>query len=97
MRYREYLKILKFLFPNEEEDNDQDDDDSISEMDIAEGDIKVTTLSGESATFPYQPQKKILNIKKDIEAEFKTPPNKQRLLYQDKELKVCSSYTLLFN
>jgi hypothetical protein len=95
MRYREYLKILKFLFPNEEEDNDQDDDDSISEMDIAEGDIKVTTLSGESATFLYQPQKKILNIKKEIEAEFKTPPNKQRLLYQDKELKVFSCYTVV--
>ncbi len=88
-RYKEYLKILKFLFPNEEENIAVQDGDSISEMDIAaEGDITVTTLSGESATFAYQPQKKILDIKNEVEAVFETPPNKQRLLYQDKELKV---------
>ena len=85
--YKEYLKILTFLFPNEEEEIDYDDD-SVAEMEVAEGYITVTTLSGESATFEYQLKKKILDIKKEIEKEFKTPPNKQRLLFEDKELKV---------
>ena len=89
MRYKEYLKILKFLFPNEEDGDAAQDGDSISEMDIAaEGDITVITLYGVKATIAYQPQKKILDIKNEVEAVFETPPNKQRLLYQEKELKV---------
>jgi hypothetical protein len=85
-RYKEYLKILTYLFPNEEDDNDQDDY-FMSEMDI-EGDIKVTTLSGESETFAYQPKKRIRDVKNEIEEKFKIPPSKQRLLYQDEELQV---------
>ena len=88
--YKEYIKVLNFLFPNEE-DIDEDDCDT-SEMEITEscveGEIKVTTLSGESAVIVYQPRKKILKIKSEVEEKFKIAPNKQRLLYQDKELKV---------
>lgn len=78
------MKTLKFLFPNEEDEVD----DSIFEMDIVEGDIRVITLSGVLETFEYQPQKKICHLKGEIENKFKTPPDKQRLLYNDQELKV---------
>ena len=82
--------MLNFLFPNEEDIDENDYD--ISEMEITEscveGEIKVTTLSGESDVIVYQPRKKISTIKNEVEEKFKIAPNKQRLLYQDKELKV---------
>ena len=82
--------MLNFLFPNEE---DIEKDNDISEMEITEscveGEIRVTTLSGDIAVIAYEQRKKISTVKKDIEEKLKIPPNKQRLLYQDKELKVC--------
>lgn len=86
--------MLNFLFPNEE-DIDEDDSD-ISQMEITEScvgsKITVTTLSGESAVIVYQPGTRISTIKDEVEEKFKIPPNKQRLLYQDKELKVLHLY-----
>ncbi|XP_028413485.1 uncharacterized protein LOC114536328 [Dendronephthya gigantea] len=84
-RYQQYLKTMNFLFPNEEED---EDNNSIVEMDIAEGEIKVITLSGEHAILKYQRRKTIRVVKEEVERELKTPPERQRLLYQEKELKM---------
>ena len=83
---------MTFLFPNEEDDIEQDEY-SISEMDIAEGDITVTTLSGESEIFAFHPKRKIEDIKNEVEEKFKISPDKQRLLYQDKDLRVFFLYS----
>lgn len=90
--------MLNFLFPNEE---DIEKDNDVSEMEITEscveGEIRVTTLSGDIAVIAYEQRKKISTVKKDVEEKLKIPPNKQRLLYQDKELKVCvTSFWLSF-
>ena len=85
--YQEYLETLDFFFPPEVEKND-DDGYQAQRAAAVSGKIYVTTISGESATLLYNPNKKILDIKKEVENELKTPPEKQRLLYQNKELKV---------
>ena len=84
--YKEYLETLDFLFPPEEEV-----DESAYQAEcaaIGSGKIYVTTISGESVNLSYHPLKKIFDIKKEVENELKTPPEKQRLLYRNKELKV---------
>ena len=84
--YQEYLETLDFLFPPEEEYEDSDSQAEFSAT--SSGKIYVTTISGESVTLPYNPFKKIFDIKKEVENELKTPPDKQRLLFRNKELKV---------
>lgn len=85
--YKEYLETLDFLFPPEEEKNN-----AINEVFAASntvtGKIYVTTMSGESVTLSYYPNKKIFDIKREIASKLKTPPEKQRLLYHNNELKV---------
>ena len=54
--------------------------------------VSVTTLSGECATLLYDSNKTILDLKKEIEKELKTPCDKQYLVYQNTELKVCTAY-----
>ena len=84
--YQEYLETLDFLFPPEEEYADSDSQAEFSAS--SSGKIYVTTISGESVTLLYTPFKKIFDIKKEVENELKTPPDKQRLLFRNKELKV---------
>lgn len=84
--YQEYLETLDFLFPPEEEYEDSGYQEECSVT--SSGKIYVTTISGESVTLPYSPCKKIFDIKKEVENELKTPPEKQRLLFRNKELKV---------
>ena len=85
--YKDYLETLDFLFPPEEEH-----DESGYQAECAaignSGKIYVTTISGESVTITYFPRKTIMDIKKDVEKELKTSPDKQRLIYRNKELKV---------
>ena len=86
--YKEYLETLDFLFPPEEEN-----DNSVSQAEcvaLVSGKLYVTTMSGESATLSYHPYKKIMDVKKDVEKELKASVANQRLLYQNKELKVQS-------
>jgi hypothetical protein len=47
-------------------------------------------MSGESVTIMYHPNKKITDVKKEVEIKLKTPAGNQRLLYQNKELKVTT-------
>jgi hypothetical protein len=85
--YKEYLETLDFLFPPEEEI-----DKSVYHPECAAvgfGKIYVTTISGESVTLTYYAHKTIMDIKKEVEKELKTTPDKQRLIYQNKELKVA--------
>ena len=79
------METLDFLFPPEEPD---DDVHEIACAALATGNLFITTLSGESATLSYHPFKKILDIKKEVESQLKAPAANQRLLYQNKELKV---------
>ena len=84
--YKEYLETLDFLFPPEEENDESGYQAECTA--VGSGKIYVTTISGESVTLSYYPHKKIFDIKKEVENELKTPPEKQRLLYRNKELKV---------
>ncbi|XP_046855302.1 uncharacterized protein LOC124448303 [Xenia sp. Carnegie-2017] len=86
--YREYLETLEYLYPNEGEEeiieekveNGQDS-----------GNIFVTTMSGELLTLSYHRNKRIIDLKKEVQVGLKTEPEKQRLLYQNNELKVRTS------
>ena len=84
--YQEYLKTLDFLFPPEEEKEDSGYQAAFAAL--SSGDLYVTTMSGESVTLSYHPNKRIVDIKKEVENKLKTPSKNQRLLYQNKELKV---------
>ena len=85
------METLDFLFPNVDEEEDAGvDGSSASVASATSSHIVVTTLSGECATLSYNPNKTILDLKKEIEKELKTPCDKQRLLYQNTELKVCT-------
>ena len=79
--YQEYLETLDFLFLPEEEFEDSDSQAEFSAT--SSGQIYVTTISGESVTLPYNPFKKIFDIKK-VENELKTPPDKQRYFSETK-------------
>ena len=85
-KYQEYLETLDFLFPPEEEQEDSGYQTEFAT--ISSGDLYVTTMSGESVTLSYHPLKRIADIKKEVENKLKTPTKNQRLLYQNKELKV---------
>ncbi|CAB4045531.1 Ubiquitin-60S ribosomal L40, partial [Paramuricea clavata] len=85
--YKEYLETLDFLFPPEEEADESAYQAECAATGIGSGKIYVTTISGESVTLSYYPLKKIFDIKKEVEKELRTPPEKQRLLYRNKELK----------
>ena len=87
--YKEYLETLDFLFPPEEENNGGAGYQADCAA-VGSGNLYVTTISGESVTLSYSPYKKISDIKKEVENELKTPSEKQRLLFQNKELKVMS-------
>ena len=88
--YQEYLETLDFLFPPEEEKEDSGYPAEFSA--VSWGDIHVTTMSGESVTLSYYPNKRIADIKKEVENKLKTPTKNQRLLYQNKELKVLTYF-----
>lgn len=83
--YKDYVEALEFLFPNQE-----DQEIYFDEMDVSEdvGSIYVTTMSGESLTLSYNRNKRIINLKKEVETELKTEHGKQRLFFQNKECEV---------
>ena len=86
--YKEYLETLDFMFPPvEENDNSGSQAECVA---IVSGKLYVTTMSGESATLSYDPYKKIRDVKKEVEEKLKASVGNQRLLYQNKELKVQS-------
>ncbi|XP_046855656.1 uncharacterized protein LOC124448712 [Xenia sp. Carnegie-2017] len=85
--YKEYLEALEFLFPNEE--NEEIPSKETTYM-LQTGNLYITTMSGESLTLTYYQNKRISDLKKEVQSGLKTEPEKQRLLYQNKELKVYS-------
>ena len=82
--YREYVETLEYLFPNEEEEMITENTENFKDG----GNIYVTTMSGESLMLSYHWNKRILDLKKEVQAGLKAEPEKQRLLYQNNELKV---------
>ena len=86
--YKEYLETLDFLFPPEVENKGSAGYQAESAVVFGSGNVYVTTISGEAVTLSYQSLKRIVNIKKEVENELKIPPEKQRLLFRNKELQV---------
>ena len=83
------METLDFLFPPEEE---IDESGYQAAAAVGFGKIYVTTISGESVTITYYAHKTIMDIKKEVERELKTSPDKQRLIYRNKELKVALKF-----
>jgi hypothetical protein len=50
--------------------------------------IAVAVMGGETAIIPYQGNMTVLSLKYKIQERFGIEPQKQRLLYKEKELKV---------
>lgn len=64
-------------------------------VDDSSSHIVVTTLSGERTTLVFNPDQTIMNLKDKIEDKLNAPFNKQYLLYNDVELKVCILFRYL--
>ena len=92
--YREYLETLEYLYPNEgEEEIIEEKVENAQDS----GNIFVTTMSGELLTLSYHRNKRIIDLKKEVQVGLKTEPEKQRLLYQNNELKVSQIKLLFLN
>ena len=95
-QYKNYVETLEFLFPTLS-GHDEIDAAGQSISPTAEDSIShivITTLSGECTTIIYDPDQTIVELKDKVEQELKTPSNKQSLLYNDIEMKVCISISL---
>ncbi|XP_028396153.1 uncharacterized protein LOC114520132 [Dendronephthya gigantea] len=84
-QYQQYLESLEFLFPaidavNCNEAIIQSSDEG------SKSHIYITTLSGKYTTIDYNPNQTIIDLKKNVEKDLKTPHKKQCLLYNDIEL-----------
>ncbi|CAH3186653.1 unnamed protein product [Porites lobata] len=88
-RYLECLATLENLFPRLEVSSAPGDADWSS----AEGNktISVVMLGGDSTVVEYQPNMSILALKAFIKSRLGPEPDKQRLLYEEEELKTHSS------
>ena len=84
IKYKNYLETLEFLFPTVEAG-----DDVYQSADVSTSHIVVTTLSGECTTLVFNPDQTIMSVKDFVEKELNIPANKQSLLYNNIELKVC--------
>ena len=84
IKYKNYLETLEFLFPTVEAG-----DDVYQSADVSTSHIVVTTLSGECTTLVFNPNQTIMSVKDFVEKELNIPANKQSLLYNNIELKVC--------
>ena len=76
---------MEFLFPTV--DVDENVDQSVDAVSTSH--IIITTLSGEPITLVYNPDQTIMSVKDIVETDLNIPFNKQRLLFNDIELKVC--------
>ena len=89
--YKEYIRVLESLFPTVTTDDELSTAGQFPTS-ISESHIVITTLSGESTTLIYNANQTILSVQSIVEQKFKTPCNKQSLLYNNTELKVTDLY-----
>ena len=98
-QYKQCVETLEFLFPTilpSEQVNTASQSVNPT-VGMGTSHIVVTTLSGERTTLDYDPNQTILSVKEIVEKELNAPRNKQRLLYNDIELKVpLKTYWIAF-
>ena len=54
--------------------------------------LSISLLTGESIDVPYSSSMEVLELKREIMKKLNHDIGKQRLLYNDKELKVCGRF-----
>lgn len=52
----------------------------------------ITVLNGDTTQIPYYSSMSMVNLQKDINSRLKIPPNKQKILFKDKEVQVLTCY-----
>ena len=85
VQYKQYVQTLEFLFPTVAAG---DKVNTAGQPVNLSDEIVITTLSGDCTRIVHNPDQSILSLKDIIEQELKVPQNKQRLIYNNKELKV---------
>lgn len=90
--YQECIYTLKRMFPDVEAP--QCTPNTTAEEPSENQTIIVSVMGGELIVIEFDQNMKVIQLKKRIEEFFKVKPDQQRLLYQDKELKVEVCYLL---
>jgi len=86
-RYLQYLETLENLFPKFTASSTAESVES-SASEASDKTISVVMLGGDSTVVLYQPFMKIQALKSFVEHRLGPPPQRQRLLYKEQELKV---------
>ena len=86
-RYREYLETLENLFPKYTAPAATTENEPSTSL-VSSKTISVVMLGGDSTVVPYRPGMTILELKSFVQTRLGPAPQKQRLLYKEKELKV---------
>jgi len=85
-RYLQYLETLENLFPKFTASSTAESVES-SASEASDKTISVVMLGGDSTVVLYQPFMKIQALKSFVEHRLGPPPQRQRLLYKEQELK----------
>ena len=86
-RYRECLATLENLFPKYTAPDSTPEHAEMSSLEINQT-ISVVMLGGDSTVVEYKPSMTIHYLKEFVQTRLGPPPQKQRLLYKEQELKV---------
>lgn len=86
-RYLEYLEILENLFPKYTALAAMTETELSTSL-VGNETISVVMLGGDSTVVTYSPGMKIQELKNFVQTRLGPAPQKQRLLYKEKELKV---------
>lgn len=86
-RYLEYLETLENLFPKYTADTTTTENEVTTSL-VGNETISVVMLGGDSTVVAYRPGMTIQELKNFVHTRLGPAPQKQRLLYKEKELKV---------
>ena len=84
--YLECCEILLEMFPEDAKLGATEP--VVEEVNDADRTVAVIMLGGEKTILPYEPSMSIQSIKLQVKTKLGPPPEKQRLLYGQQELKV---------
>ncbi|XP_033120790.1 uncharacterized protein LOC117119920 isoform X1 [Anneissia japonica] len=91
LNLRKCFHTLEVLFPEIHPDQSTNDDDFASSPGAVSGKMTVIRLNGEAAEIDCNPRFTIYKVKQLVFEFLKVPPEKQRLVYNGKELKDIQS------
>jgi len=90
-KIRFFQAILDTMFKDYSIEDDNNDTVASISTDGQHGEgLTIALLTGESVEVPYSPSMDVMELKRRVQMKLKLSIGKQRLMYQDKELTVCS-------